>query len=285
MYLLDSKTGANGGRGGINFGDSGRDSGDAGDNVSGNIAFGDLFNVTTTEYLGGASAASALSGDGATGGGGGASYFSAGGYGGGSTALSAGGGTNGSGGGGTFAQYKSSRTGGSGGNGFCRIHYEVFTCDHYYSDYVTTSQATCTNQGTLTRTCAVCKTQDTQSIPALGHSYVQTARIDATETETGSITYTCKRCRNSYKETIDALGYEFINSTGYAMWDEQGFTAGGRIKANTTVTFRLYQLPFTNPSPSRVSVTGATLDSYNPNTGECSISDARGTVEIKAVNN
>lgn len=127
MYLLDSKTGANGGRGGINIGDSGIDSGDAGGGVSGSIAFGDLFSVTTTSYSGGASTASALnSGSGAIGGGGGASYFNNGGYGGGSTALSAQNGTNGSGGGGTFAQYQSSRSGGSGGNGYCRIHYEVY---------------------------------------------------------------------------------------------------------------------------------------------------------------
>ena len=81
--------------------------------------------------------------------------------------------------------------------------------NHSYGDWVKT-EATCTKSGSKTRTCSVCGTADTQSIPALGHdvkSYSITK--EPTCTETGTEAGKCSRCGESVSRSVAALGHTF----------------------------------------------------------------------------
>ena len=74
------------------------------------------------------------------------------------------------------------------------------------------SDATCTEKGSITYTCTRCGDTYSDETPALGHSY-QSSEVPATCTEKGSITYTCTRCGDTYSEEIPALGHDFVNGT------------------------------------------------------------------------
>ncbi|MBQ7415437.1 MAG: starch-binding protein, partial [Oscillospiraceae bacterium] len=106
------------------------------------------------------------------------------------------------------------------------------TCTHSYTAKVTTA-ATCTTAGVKTYTCGSCGDSYTESIAALGHSYVSgvctncgenepctshswnagSVTTAATCTKTGVKTYTCSNCGNTKTETISALGHNYVNGT------------------------------------------------------------------------
>ena len=65
--------------------------------------------------------------------------------------------------------------------------------------------ATCTTAGkTAGSYCSVCGTvlKAQEVVPALGHNYVVTSRVEPTETTDGHVTYKCSRCGDSYSETL-----------------------------------------------------------------------------------
>ena len=64
-------------------------------------------------------------------------------------------------------------------------------------DYRETSvqAATCTEEGTITYTCADCGDSYTETIPALGHDY-------AASYDDGDVIYSCTRCGDSYSELL-----------------------------------------------------------------------------------
>ena len=49
---------------------------------------------------------------------------------------------------------------------------EKASCKHSYSAWTIEVEPDCVNAGTKTRTCSKCKEKDVQSIPALGHNFV-----------------------------------------------------------------------------------------------------------------
>ena len=81
-------------------------------------------------------------------------------------------------------------------------------CEHNWGEW-TETPATCTQDGSRTRTCSLCHEVETQTISALGHDY-QTVVTTPTCTEQGYTTHTCSRCHDSYVNTyVDALGHDW----------------------------------------------------------------------------
>ncbi len=77
-----------------------------------------------------------------------------------------------------------------------------------------TVNATCTENGSIQVTCSDCGALiSTQTIDATGHSHSVTATTAATCTQDGSITYTCSACGDTYTETIAAVGHSFVDGT------------------------------------------------------------------------
>ena len=75
---------------------------------------------------------------------------------------------------------------------------------HNFGAWTVTKAATCTEAGTSVRTCTVCGAEETQTIPALGHSMTAVAAKAATCTEAGHSAYwSCSRC---HKYFSDAAG-------------------------------------------------------------------------------
>lgn len=69
-------------------------------------------------------------------------------------------------------------------------------------------KATCTEDGIWARTCLItnCGYHEDQVIPALGHDWHETSRVEPTETEDGYIEYTCSRCGETYREVLQHTG-------------------------------------------------------------------------------
>ena len=76
---------------------------------------------------------------------------------------------------------------------------------HSFGDWKTTTEPTCTADGTKTCTCkrSGCNAKKTKSVSKLGHSYT-TKVVKPTCTAKGYTLYTCIRCGESYKENYTA---------------------------------------------------------------------------------
>ena len=74
---------------------------------------------------------------------------------------------------------------------------------HAWSDWNTTKSATCTEDGTRTRTCSGCGQSETETINALGHDWNEgVITTPATESTPGVRTFTCKRCKTTKTESV-----------------------------------------------------------------------------------
>ena len=72
---------------------------------------------------------------------------------------------------------------------------------HTFGAWTVTKTATCTEAGTSVRTCSVCGAEETQTIPALGHSMTAVAAKAATCTEAGHSAYwSCSRCGKFFSD-------------------------------------------------------------------------------------
>ena len=72
---------------------------------------------------------------------------------------------------------------------------------HTFGAWTVTKAATCTEAGTSVRTCTVCGAEETQTIPALGHSMTAVAAKAATCTEAGHSAYwSCSRCGKFFSD-------------------------------------------------------------------------------------
>ena len=84
---------------------------------------------------------------------------------------------------------------------------------HSWSKWTTTKKATCTADGSKTRTCSVCKKTETATIAKLGHDYKATV-VKPTCTAKGYTLHKCTRCGDSYKDTYkDATGHNWSKWT------------------------------------------------------------------------
>ena len=72
---------------------------------------------------------------------------------------------------------------------------------HKFGDWTVVKEATCTEDGSRTRTCSVCGAVETETIKALGHSLTAVAAKAATCTEPGNRAHwDCARCGKSFSD-------------------------------------------------------------------------------------
>ena len=85
----------------------------------------------------------------------------------------------------------------------------TITRQHTFGEWTVTQEATCTEAGSRTRTCADCGQTETQEVAALGHSYGEWTRtLEPTCTEAGEQTRTCTRCGETETQAVAALGHD-----------------------------------------------------------------------------
>ena len=97
-------------------------------------------------------------------------------------------------------------------------------CDNCDYNYTTTIEATghsyksvvtapgCETKGYTTTTCARCgDTYKDQEVPATGHSYNASVKVEPSCTAAGTMIYECDNCDASYEESISKLEHEFEN--------------------------------------------------------------------------
>ena len=110
-------------------------------------------------------------------------------------------------------------------NGF---EYELLDhTQHTFSEWNTTKAATCTTEGTQTRTCEVCGKVETQTIKALGHKEVVDKAVAATCTKTGLTEGKhCSVCNAVIKaqETVPAKGHKYVDTVVKPTYTAQGYT-------------------------------------------------------------
>ena len=71
------------------------------------------------------------------------------------------------------------------------------TESHDMGDWETTKEPTCTEPGTQTSSCKKCNYTEPQTLPALGHKYIETV-IAPTDTTLGGTHHVCSRCGDEY---------------------------------------------------------------------------------------
>ena len=97
-------------------------------------------------------------------------------------------------------------------------HWHSATCEHKdevidkakhtFGDWTITKAATCTDEGSKTGVCKVCKKEVTEKIDAKGHSLgIWTTTKEVTCTEEGSKTGVCEVCKKEVTEKIPAKGH------------------------------------------------------------------------------
>lgn len=79
---------------------------------------------------------------------------------------------------------------------------------------VTTTPPTCTTDGSLQYTCALCARTVTERIPATGHDPVETRRVPPADGACGAVFYTCNTCGEAWIEllweTAPACGFSDV---------------------------------------------------------------------------
>ena len=89
------------------------------------------------------------------------------------------------------------------------IFREAGACDHEWGEWTVIREATCTKDGSKTRTCSLCNVVETQTIPAPGHDF-QAEVTAPTCTTPGYTSLECSRCHERYADSyIDALGHDW----------------------------------------------------------------------------
>ena len=135
------------------------------------------------------------------------------------------------------------------------------TGKHSFGKWKITKAATCTAEGTQTRTCSVCGKVETQTIAKVAHKYVDTV-VKPTYTAQGYTLHKCSVCGTSYKDTYtakltlaqvtgvklggraaDALRVNWnkdVNASGYIVEMYQGnkWVRVAKITSNATTTYR-----------------------------------------------
>lgn len=78
----------------------------------------------------------------------------------------------------------------------CSDDADETECTHNY-EQTSSTEATCTEAGSVTKTCSECGDVVTETVKALGHDYKSSTSSDGTK-----IIYTCSRCGDSYEEDV-----------------------------------------------------------------------------------
>ena len=111
--------------------------------------------------------------------------------------------------------YPTCTTAGSG-SGYCpadgvegfAITIQPLGHEYDYNKPISSVEAGCLTEGSITYACQRCGDTTTSNIAALGHNYKSKVTKEATCTEDGVHTYTCDRCQDKYTRKIEALGHD-----------------------------------------------------------------------------
>ena len=142
------------------------------------------------------------------------------------------------------------------------LEYELLNCtEHKFGAWSIIQSATCTAEGTQTRTCSACGKVETATIAKTAHQYVDTV-VKPTYTTKGYTLHKCSVCGTSYKDTYtakltltkvtgaklggraaDALRINWTKNAsadGYIVEMYQGnkWVRVAKITSNNTTTFR-----------------------------------------------
>ncbi len=94
---------------------------------------------------------------------------------------------------------------------------------HDFGEWAQTRDATCTEAGARTRTCARCNFVEVQTIEALGHDWDEgTVTVEPTATAPGMRTYTCRRCGETKTERIRPTGSTLPEDIDFTDPDDAG---------------------------------------------------------------
>ncbi len=101
----------------------------------------------------------------------------------------------------------------SGVSAVCSVFVNENTgCEHKFSDWQISVNATCETDGEEYRECSVCHEKQTNIITAKGHDY-ETVVTNPTCTAGGYTTYTCKACGEGYSSDItEPIGHKWIDA-------------------------------------------------------------------------
>ena len=104
------------------------------------------------------------------------------------------------------------------------------TCEHVYSDWEITKEASCTEDGSRERVCTICGNKETETINAIGHQWNEAYTTDkeATCTEDGSESHHCLVC-----DAIDETTAVVIPAKGHKMTKTAGKEATCTEAGNT----------------------------------------------------
>ena len=94
-----------------------------------------------------------------------------------------------------------------GSNYVFTMHYSCDPAGHRFGGWNVTREVSCTADGIKERTCKICGSTETETIPATGHVWEDEYRVDkeATETEEGSESIHCSVCGNSDPTTVRSI--------------------------------------------------------------------------------
>ena len=107
---------------------------------------------------------------------------------------------------------------------------------HTFGDWITTKAATCTEEGSKTGVCEVCKKEVTEKIDAKGHSGIWEITNEPTETESGKMQIVCEVCGETVTKELQPApeGFRFVKGgtiTGTESWTPESnvFVSGRKL--------------------------------------------------------
>ncbi|MBQ3256416.1 MAG: leucine-rich repeat protein [Oscillospiraceae bacterium] len=123
------------------------------------------------------------------------------------------------------------------------------THDHKFGEWVVTTEATCTEKGTETRTCELCPEAETREIKELGHKEVTDKAVSPNCTETGlTAGKHCERCNavTEKQEIVPATGHKEQTIPGFdASCTAEGKTDGTKCSVCGEVLKKQESIPRT----------------------------------------
>ena len=141
---------------------------------------------------------------------------------------------------------------------YCKNHvFEETTpaLGHLWGEWTVTKKATCTSQGSKTRTCNRCNKKETQAIPVKGHNYSAWAvTVAPTCEEAGEQTHVCSECGRTETKPVVPLGHD---------WDEGVITKKPTATEDGVMTFTCKNDP-SHTKTGLIPATGET-DPEKPN--------------------
>ena len=90
--------------------------------------------------------------------------------------------------------------------------FDITPCEHEWSQWAVSREPSCSEEGVQSRSCALCGSVESQSLPALGHDWDEgVVTKEPGPQETGERLYTCRRCGETRTETIPRLSNPFVD--------------------------------------------------------------------------